>query len=410
MKKNDNIRSRLQSTESSTNDGTKNYHKSEKVDDEKKDAVPKRTCGVDLAHLTRKVSLCSIFICLLLLHFVAFSFNVLSFHASKQNETLISASKSFSNLESQTATENTVEIPWEKYENCTIQNRPSSPLPNNELASTSTEKPLWAPLFPNSLDDKLLKNLIHQLTGLSTGAKSYYAQRKGLRKCQSETDDDTTVLCIVVHPIIKTNPQDLTSLFNTKVVFFIRNIITAFPVYANYKAIKYHSHPPNTQISVEEWRKLRDLYLETELKNWKEQLYEWKKHMKGLYDVALYVPLEQLMDERRAPNVLQRLIHELKESGFPLAVSSDLDDLSCVWYKSFGREVLEQMHMHGYEYSDYVPGYTQQQKDFLLEEFSVMMEENRDDKDLLAILQEYREYVQRHLSLDQPWSNDTLIK
>mmetsp|Transcript_14430 Transcript_14430/g.21163 ORF Transcript_14430/g.21163 Transcript_14430/m.21163 type:complete len:378 (-) Transcript_14430:67-1200(-) len=329
------------------------------------------------------------FLCFILTNFLLLAY-VLFFRTSSSSLQQQSNSSSITGQKQKSIHK---KIPWDEYENCTIKNRPSS--------SSSTRKPLWAPSYPNTLDDSILKNLISTITGLSTGVKSYYAQRKGLRKCQSS---DVTVLCHVVHPIVTTNPLDLTSMFDSQVIYIIRNPTTVFPVHLNYKAIKYHHHPSKTQVAVDSWRKDRDLYFADGLQGWKDQIKEWKVSMKEVYNISMFIPFEHLVDATKGPELLKRLTKLLEDFGFPIVVADD--DMPCVWYKALGKEILEQIDSHGYEYSDYMPGYTQEHKDLLMKELSSMVEEYKDDdKELLLILQEYMDQVQSDLSLDQPYKD-----
>eukprot|EP00521_Asterionellopsis_glacialis_P011357 CAMPEP_0195300708 /NCGR_PEP_ID=MMETSP0707-20130614/27972_1 /TAXON_ID=33640 /ORGANISM="Asterionellopsis glacialis, Strain CCMP134" /LENGTH=73 /DNA_ID=CAMNT_0040363475 /DNA_START=26 /DNA_END=243 /DNA_ORIENTATION=- len=66
------------------------------------------------------------------------------------------------------------------------------------------------------------------------------------------------------------------------------------------------------------------------------------------------------------------------------------------------RTSIEQyQRQHDYEYADYVPGYTQEQQNFLMKELSHLMDKYKDDTQLVSILSEYHTHIQFHLSMDQ---------
>jgi hypothetical protein len=62
--------------------------------------------------------------------------------------------------------------------------------------------------------------------------------------------------------------------------------------------------------------------------------------------------------------------------------------------------------VHGYEWPDYVPGYTKDQKEFLLKQLSIMMEENSQDVALIEILQEYHTDIRTNKRTDRPAAAD----
>jgi len=160
----------------------------------------------------------------------------------------------------------------------------------------------------------------------------------------------------------------------------------------------------SSKVAVDSWRKDRDLYFADGLQGWKDQIKEWKVSMKEVYNISMFIPFEHLVDATKGPELLKRLTKLLEDFGFPIVVADD--DMPCVWYKALGKEILEQIDSHGYEYSDYMPGYTQEHKDLLMKELSSMVEEYKDDdKELLLILQEYMDQVQSDISLDQPYKD-----
>ena len=117
------------------------------------------------------------------------------------------------------------------------------------------------------------------------------------------------------------------------------------------------------------------------------------------------------MDPERGPAELVRLARLLSEAGFPIlfdANASDLTVASCIWYRSIGgKAVLEGYHAnHQYDFSDYVPGYTKEQKEMMLEGLSKLMKDYDSDEELVAILTEYTDTIREYPD-DAKWVNQT---
>lgn len=79
---------------------------------------------------------------------------------------------------------------WSKYEDCKVR----TPA-NRGKRKEWTTKPLWFPQYPNSIDDRVVRSLISKMTGLNSGAKSYYASSKNVKRCKGNTE---TAACLVV--------------------------------------------------------------------------------------------------------------------------------------------------------------------------------------------------------------------
>lgn len=281
-----------------------------------------------------------------------------------------------------------------KYENCTISFSPEPEKPN------WTTKPFWFPSYPDSMDDDLVKKIITGITGLSAGAKSYYAQSKKLKKCKGQTE---TALCMLIHPIVETTPEKFASDFQEKVIIGMRNPMTAIPTHFNGKAIKYHNQ--KGQVSQDDWRNFRDQYMKGMLEEWKKQIRTWKSM--NPYHVGTYISLEQMMDSKEGPAALQRLAKDLRSAGFQVAND---DDIPCIWYTGVRKETLEAYEKHKYEYTDYYPGYTKDQQNLLIEELDKFVDENKDDAGLVAILKEYQAYIRDHSVLEDGQSLDSTTK
>ena len=310
-----------------------------------------------------------------------------------------------------------------KYDNCTL------PMPRIGSRSTWTTKPLWFPSYPNSMDDNIIKSAITSITGLNAGAKSFYAssRRMGLRQCIGKTE---TASCLNIHPMVlmTTDPTSNTKIFAPPIVYILRNPATAMPAFLNHKRIKYAKLPGQTPL--DEWRSSRNQFLSTGLwDGYINQLRTWHDYTtkssssssngaatttssSPYYTIGMYLVWEHWMDPERGPTELVRLARLLSKVGFPILFSDDSFDLSvasCIWYRSIGgKEALEQFHKRNrqYEFSDYVPGYTKEQKEMMLGGLSTLMADYSNDSELVAILNEYADAIREYPD-DEKWVNQT---
>jgi hypothetical protein len=246
--------------------------------------------------------------------------------------------------------------------------------------------------------------MISGLTGLSAGAKSFYAssKRMGLRQCKAKTE---TAACLLVHPMVemKPGPESKSKEFHGQFIYLLRNPATVLPAFMNGKRIKYAKKEGQTPI--DEWRQSRDSFLEEGLwKGYRAQLKAWKS-LAPTYGVAMYLVYEELMDIEKGPAALRKLRSVMSEAGFPTAPEHDT---GCLWFQSVGgKEALERHERYGYEFNDYIPGYTKAQQSFLIKELEDMMKEYQDDEELVRILTDYRNYARDKLILDKAWVNQT---
>ena len=315
-----------------------------------------------------------------------------------------------------------IEPDLSKYDNCTL------PIPPVGSRSEWTSKPLWFPSYPDSMDDNILKSAISSITGLSAGAKSFYASSRamGLRQCIGRTE---TASCLNIHPMVlmKPDPTSKTNIFASPIVYILRNPATAMPAFMNQKRIKYAKLEGQTPL--DEWRSSRDQFLSTGLwDGYVQQLRTWLDYAattsstaaststtttvtNPYYTIGMYLAREHWMDPERGPAELVRLARLLSEAGFPIlfdANASDLTVASCIWYRSIGgKAVLEGYHAnHQYDFSDYVPGYTKEQKEMMLEGLSKLMKDYDSDEELVAILTEYTDTIREYPD-DAKWVNQT---
>jgi len=300
---------------------------------------------------------------------------------------------------------------WSYYDNCTAVLEAAS---TKKFDRTEwTTKPLWAPSFPSSIEDSVMRQITTSLTGLKSGAKSFYASQRQqqLRQCfdQGRTE---TVLCLNIHPMIEMRggPQAKRDLFNNESIILLRNPALAMPAFLNSKRIKYHNLPG--QMPLEDWRRVRDETLIQSLwPSWKTQLTSWLNCNE--FQVGMYLVYEHLMSPSRGQKILNEMAILLKKFGFPLRISpSNALEMDCLWYEAVGgRQNLESyQNQQGYEYTDYKPGYTLSQRDYLLAQLLTLMSEFTSDQALKSILQEYHDYIEQEIPIDSAWENQTIAQ
>ena len=272
---------------------------------------------------------------------------------------------------------------WEEWDSCVISkvDTPSSREPT---------KPFWFPHYPSS--SPFTKKIVEQM---ATGGivRNFYT-----KKCQPY---GKTILCDQTHPMIpiKPLPEDSsrTKEFNPLIIIPIRNPMTAQPAFQQVKAELYHHQ--KGQVEEESWRRTRDQWYNGTFFEWVTMIETWKSMP---YEVAMYLPYEHVMDPAKGPAVIKRLSGVLRNAGFPMKVADE--SVPCVWYQGVGKESLITHHDYGYHYTDYLPGYTPEQKEFYLKEFALLINKFADDSELVGILEEYRNEVQNHMRIDKPSS------
>jgi hypothetical protein len=283
------------------------------------------------------------------------------------------------------------DITFQKYESCQV----SAP---QQTSSTTETKPLWLTAHPSTIREPVHKGLINGITGLSAGGKSFYSSNKGLRHCNGET---VTATCTNIHPIVEMNggPDKKKDNFYSLYIMALRNPMTALPAFIDEKGILYHGRSGQTPI--ESWRQTRDDWLQSLFDGWISVLRDWKK---SSYDVGAYLVYEDFMDSKKGPNSLKSTRHLLEKAGFDVVLE---DSLGCIWFQAIGKDALEQHHGVGYEYNDYTPGFTVEQKEYMVTGLNDAIEEFKDDKMLTEILTVYRNEIAQHCLLDVKWTNSS---
>ena len=277
-----------------------------------------------------------------------------------------------------------------QYANCTVSFVPPQP----RLQESEWRKPLWVPSFPASgsaspsKKGDLTKQLIDTITGLKQGTKNYHMSMKGgkLRRCKGISE---TAACTQGHPYVPVGPESQTANFQPWVVFAIRNFATAFPASHTDKNIAYHN--AKGQASEEEWRKVRDQYLESSMESWRAMIRWWQTA--EYYQIALYLPFEWLLSPTKGPGVVQELARVYERAGFQVAPSNDIP---CIWYQVASQEWQRQEALY-----EYIPGYTLEQRNFIVRQFEEQINETSHDPTLTSLLEEYKVDVLRNTILDQ---------
>jgi hypothetical protein len=283
----------------------------------------------------------------------------------------------------------------QKYENCTISWTPPPP----RTKESEWRKPLWVTSHPASgastpsKKGDVVKALINSVTGLGNGGtKNYHmSMRNRLRRCKGMSE---TAACSQGHPYVPVGPEKQTANFATSVIFVLRNFATAFPASHTDKGMAYHS--AKGQAPEDQWRMVRDQHLKGAFKTWKEMILWWKQA--DYYQIALYVPFEHLLDPTMGPTLVQRLADPFQSAGFDVAPAPDLP---CLWYQAVKPEWARQHAL-----MEYVPGYTKEQRDFLLQELQDFQKQVQGDDDLVAILKEYFAEIRDHTRLDVAFSEN----
>ena len=78
------------------------------------------------------------------------------------------------------------------------------------------------------------------------------------------------------------------------------------------------------------------------------------------------------------------------------------EDIPCIWYHSVKDEVIRLNSFY-----QYIPGYTEEQVDYMLAEIAKWKTEVSDDEELVAMLDEYYADIRDNTKIDIPWQNTT---
>ncbi|CAJ1951304.1 unnamed protein product [Cylindrotheca closterium] len=244
----------------------------------------------------------------------------------------------------------------------------------------------------------IVKDLIEKLFGKQGAVKNYHMSMKNrLRRCKGVSE---TVGCSQGHPYVPVQPEQQTQNFQSNVIFVLRNFMTAFPAEHTDKGFAYHGN--KGQAPEDGWRDVRDKYIESSMKAWKDVLQWW--NTADYYKIATYVPYEKLLNPGTGPAIVQKLADTLAESGFEVAPR---EDIPCIWYQVISKEIARQKALQVY-----TPGFTPDQRKFLLTELNSLIQSYSNlpsgttkQEELVSILEGYRDEVQFKMRIDKPSAN-----
>jgi hypothetical protein len=285
------------------------------------------------------------------------------------------------------------------YHDCKIS---PIPAPQNaaEQQKLKSAKAFWVPSYPIS-DAGIFSRLVNGLTGIPSGSKNYYASSKAQKKCFGV--NMITVSCEQIHPVvgIGASVTRLRDRFQDTILLPLRNPATVIPAHFQNKAESYHGAVG--QVDMDRWREFRDSWLELSvMEGWNSVIEIWK-NMTEYSGIGLYLSYEHLLDVTKGPAVTKELATILRNAGFPVARE---EDIPCVWYHATHHRLVQD-HIH-YEFAvDYIPGYTVEQKEFVISQLERLQHEFADDLALAAILNEYIQEIRLHTPTDIPWVNKT---
>ena len=172
-----------------------------------------------------------------------------------------------------------------------------------------TTKPLWFPGHPDSVyPPGATKQLINGITRLPSGDKSYYAISDSQKHCLG---GDETASCTLMGWDFNNKMEGK---FYESYLMLLRNPQTVFPAHANAKDIAYHGG--EGQLSIEDWRMLRDDWFDKMLDDWFNILALWRD---SSYKIGAYVVFEHLMDPSKGPQELKKVRELFAEAGFDVA-------------------------------------------------------------------------------------------
>lgn len=255
-----------------------------------------------------------------------------------------------------------------------------------------TTKPIWFVIPPNYMSEHTYRTLINTMTGTSFGGKSFVASIRGqLKHCIGKGQ---SVTCLVSSDV---QPDAKIGTFHDKYILLVRNPMTGFPAGYNIKSQKYRGLAG--QNSMEEWRSVRDQWGMSAVQSLTDVIVHWNATQ--YYDIGMYLVYEDLYRLDRSLQVMKNLRKFLLESGFQVVPE---EELPCVWYNAIGKDTIAQYLSTGYEYGDYVPGYTLEQKNKMLmdmKQFRQTVVERNKDSELVAILDRYIKDMETNMVLDE---------
>jgi len=311
-----------------------------------------------------------------------------------------------------------------KLEDCTVAYTPSSPA---RTTASEWRRKFWIPSIPGSgasnptRKGDLLREIIE---GLFRGDGSDYNQtpvkefhmsiKNRLKRCTGVSE---TVGCSCNHPLVPVNAETQTDQFRPGAILSIRNPATVIPMYYAYKHIAYQK--ATKQAPEEDWRNMRDLYWEGSFQNWMNVIQFWRgtAEESSYYSTVIYVPFEDLVttDASKGIPKIRELSDAISGRKSPNTKDDDDDgffettdaeqDYECLWYRAAKREWEREQTIIG----DYVPAYTQAQKDKMVKDLrayaaDVEKDPFQGDQDmvLVSLLRRYAHQIEEYLLVEEP--------
>lgn len=169
--------------------------------------------------------------------------------------------------------------------------------------------------------------------------------------------------------------------------------MTVLPAGYNSKAEKYSGVVG--QIPEEEWQRVREEWFDGMLEAWKKLIVTWKKTEK--YSVGMYLVYEDLLDWNTGIETMKKLRNFLSKEGFSVVPEKEL---GCILFRAVGKDNIERFFKRRYEYDDYIPGFTMEQKDKMIKGLRRIKQEFKDDLELVPILDRYIDDIENNIKID----------
>lgn len=217
-------------------------------------------------------------------------------------------------------------------------------------------KPIWFASASHTIRADMHGTLINKMTGTKAGGKLYIRSGKKFRHC---IGNGQSVTCVAADYENASNRRKV-DIFYNKYLMIVRNPLTGFPSSYNNKSKMYRGLQGQEKINT--WRQVRDKFYEGIVKEFTQSIEGWKQTS---FNVGMYIIFEDLYDIEKGIDIMKRLRLFLRDAGFQVVPE---EELSCIWYLALGKEDIENFNKNGYEYSDYVPGYKEEQKSQLLQD------------------------------------------
>lgn len=246
---------------------------------------------------------------------------------------------------------------------------------------------IWMPGYPGS-GSELMRDLVHVLTNLT--AANIHETGCVLRENIQSEWYHVGPTCKTHWPILMGgHPMGAKfKSFHSTVFLLIRNPRHAIPSYCNFDhEYSLHTASHSDQAPQEQWRSCRDASLEKRLTDWEQLVMTWQ----GLQRFQLvYVPYEEITNEKSGPRWLDRLRTELERARSSIAT---LESSKCLWERVV-RSKARHRRRRTYE-----PAFTSQQKQMMLQVLDRLLTTN--DTNLMRIAGTYHDDILRETPIEE---------